>query len=299
MVGDLPEKPVTCMGLQFRNPIGLAAGMDKNGACVDGFASLGFGFIEVGTVTPRSQPGNPKPRLFRLPQHEAIINRMGFNNHGVEELLQNVAHVHFQGPLGINIGKNFDTPLEEAAEDYRACLEAVYSRADYIAVNISSPNTKNLRELQKGDAFGSLLKEVAETRTRLAEEQGVRKPIAVKIAPDMDEDQIRFMADALVEAGMDAVIATNTTLDHSVVQGHAYAEEAGGLSGAPVRERSTQVIRSLSGHLEGTLPIIGVGGIFTASDAKEKLDAGATLLQLYTGLIYQGPGVVSEILKGI
>lgn len=299
MVGDVPDRPVECMGLTFRNPIGLAAGMDKNGACVDGFASLGFGFVEVGTVTPRPQPGNPKPRLFRLPEHEAIINRMGFNNHGVEALLKNVAQVQFQGPLGINIGKNFDTPLENAASDYRACLEAVYARADYIAVNISSPNTKNLRELQKGDAFGTLLQEISTTRSRLSEEQGVRKPIAVKIAPDMDSDQIHFMADALVDAGMDAVIATNTTLDRAAVSGHPLAEEAGGLSGAPVRERSTEVIHALSSHLGDQMPIIGVGGIFTASDAREKLDAGATLLQIYTGLIYQGPRVVAEILEGM
>ena len=299
MVGDVPEKPVECMGLSFRNPIGLAAGMDKNGACVDGFASLGFGFVEVGTVTPRPQPGNPKPRLFRLPEHEAIINRMGFNNHGVAELLENVASVQFKGPLGINIGKNFDTPLEDAAADYRICMEAVYSRADYIAVNISSPNTKNLRDLQKGEAFGSLLSEIADTRSRLTDEQGIRKPIAVKIAPDMDADQVRAMADALLEAGMDAVIATNTTLDRSRVKGHPHAEEAGGLSGAPVRESSTRVISLLNEHLSGSMPIIGVGGIFTPADAKEKLDAGATLLQMYTGLIYQGPRAVADILKGI
>ena len=298
MAGEVPDKPVNVMGLTFRNPIGLAAGMDKNAACVDGFASLGFGFLEVGTVTPRPQPGNPKPRLFRLVEHEGIINRMGFNNQGIDALLSNLEKVTFQGPIGINIGKNFDTPIENASADYLIGLEKAYQRADYIAVNISSPNTKNLRELQKGDAFSGLLNQLAEKRRELEDTFGSRTPIAVKIAPDMEDDQLQSIVEALVSSGMDAVIATNTTLDRSAVEGHPHAHEAGGLSGAPVREKSTAMIHQLSGLLKGEMPIIGVGGISTADHAKEKLDAGASLLQVYSGLIYQGPGLVAELVQG-
>lgn len=299
LAGPVPEKPVEAMGLRFANPVGLAAGMDKDGRCVNGFGSLGFGFLELGTVTPRPQPGNPKPRLFRLPEHEGIINRMGFNNQGVDALLNRLDQVSYPGVIGINIGKNFDTPMERAEADYIQGLRKVYTRADYVAVNISSPNTSNLRELQKGGALTSLLRALNRTRARLEKEHGRRTPIAVKIAPDMDEAQLDFIADALTAADMDAVIATNTTLDRSVVEGHPAAGEAGGLSGAPVRARSTGVIRGLSKRLGGKLPIIGVGGVFSAADAREKLDAGATLVQVYTGLIYRGPRLISDIVRGV
>lgn len=299
MAGEVPEKPVEVMGLRFANPVGLAAGMDKNGVCVDGFGSLGFGFLELGTVTPRPQPGNPKPRLFRLPEAEGIINRMGFNNQGVNALLENLNQAHYRGIVGINIGKNFDTPIERAEADYVLGLRAVYARADYVAVNISSPNTSNLRELQKGDAFTGLLRSLANTRRDLQKETGTYTPMAVKIAPDLNEAGLDFIAGALVESGMDAVIATNTTLDRSRVAGQPHAEEAGGLSGAPVRERSTEVVRGLANRLQGRLPIIGVGGIFSAEDAKEKLDAGAALVQVYSGLIYRGPGLIGDIVRGL
>lgn len=299
LVGPVPERPVEVMGLRFANPIGLAAGMDKNGSCVDGFGSLGFGFLELGTVTPRPQPGNPKPRLFRLPEHQAVINRMGFNNAGVDALLQNLTDIHYTGILGINIGKNFDTPIERAGEDYVRCLRAVYTRADYITLNISSPNTSNLRELQKGDAFTGLLRDVAQARTDLEQETGLRKPLAIKIAPDVESAQLDAICEALLAHGMDAVIATNTTLDRRAVAGHPLAGETGGLSGVPVRALATAVIRSLSERLQGRIPIIGVGGIFTAADAREKLDAGASLLQVYTGLIYQGPTLVRDLLRGL
>jgi dihydroorotate dehydrogenase len=299
LAGPVPDKPVEVMGLTFRNPVGLAAGMDKNGECIDGFGSLGFGFLELGTVTPRPQPGNPKPRLFRLPEYEAIINRMGFNNHGVEALLANLDKASYDGHIGINVGKNFDTPIEAAAGDYVTCIQAVYSKADYITVNISSPNTTNLRELQKGDAFMELLKAVQAAKRALREETGKNTPIAVKIAPDVDEAQLDFIADALLRVKMDAVIATNTTLDRSEVEGHPRANEPGGLSGAPVRSRSTEVVFGLSRRLEGKIPIIGVGGIFSAADAREKLDAGASLVQVYTGLIYKGPRLVREIVEGL
>ncbi|MGA0368183.1 MAG: quinone-dependent dihydroorotate dehydrogenase [Kiritimatiellia bacterium] len=295
LAGAVPEKPVEVMGLRFANPVGLAAGMDKDGTCIDGFASLGFGFLELGTVTPLPQPGNPKPRLFRLPEHCGIINRMGFNTGGVNALLENLSHAHYRGIVGINIGKNFNTPIERAQADYVLGLRAVYQRADYVTVNISSPNTSNLRELQKGDAFTALLKSVADTREALKAETGKHTPIAVKIAPDLDEAQLDFIVEALLQYGMDAVIATNTTLDRSAVAGHPRAEEAGGLSGAPLRERSTAIIAGLAERLDGRLPIIGVGGIFSAADAREKLDAGASLIQIYSGLIYRGPRLVSEI----
>lgn len=298
MAGQVPEKPVTVMGLHFRNPIGLAAGMDKNAACVDGFASLGFGFLEVGTVTPRPQPGNPKPRLFRLVEHEGIINRMGFNNDGVDALLSNLESVSFKGPLGINIGKNATTPIEQATRDYLICLEKVYERADYIAVNISSPNTTNLRELQKGNALSGLLRDLRDKRSELKDATGTYTPIAVKIAPDMEPDLLKTVVDTLMEFDMDAVIATNTTLDRSNVKGHKHAEETGGLSGVPLRERSTEIIHILAEHLQGSLPIIGAGGILSAGDALEKLRAGASLLQIYSGLIYRGPGLVAELVEG-
>jgi len=299
MAGTVPDKPVELMGLRFANPVGLAAGMDKDGTCIDGLASLGFGFLELGTVTPLPQPGNPKPRLFRLPEHEGIINRMGFNNGGVNGLLDNLSHAQYRGILGINIGKNFNTPIERAQADYVLCLRAVYQRADYVTVNISSPNTSNLRELQKGNAFTDLLRSISDTRAALQKETGSYTPIAVKIAPDLEEAQLDFIVEALLESGMDAVIATNTTLDREAVAGHPQAKETGGLSGAPVRKRSTEIIRGLSNRLDGRMPIIGVGGIFSADDAREKLDAGASLLQVYSGLIYRGPGLVGEIIRGL
>jgi dihydroorotate dehydrogenase len=295
----LPGRSVECMGLRFPNPVGLAAGLDKNAAHVDGLASFGFGFLEVGTVTPRPQPGNPRPRLFRLPAARGIINRMGFNNGGVDGLLANAAAVRYRGILGINIGKNFDTPIERAADDYLACLRKVHARADYVTVNISSPNTKNLRSLQEGDALLALLRALKEEQTALAATHGRRVPLAVKIAPDLDESQLDAIADVLVSTGMDAVIATNTTLSRDGVAGLPHGNEAGGLSGAPVREKSTAVVRGLAKRLGGRLPIIAAGGILSGADAREKIDAGATLVQVYSGLIYRGPALVGEAIRAL
>lgn len=295
----LPGRTVECMGLTFPNPVGLAAGLDKNAAHVDGLASFGFGFLEVGTVTPRPQPGNPRPRLFRLPAARGIINRMGFNNGGVDGLLANAAAVRYRGILGINIGKNFDTPIERAADDYLACLRKVHARADYVTVNISSPNTKNLRSLQEGDALLALLRALKDEQTALAATHGRRVPLAVKIAPDLDESQLDAIADVLVSTGMDAVIATNTTLSRDGVAGLPHGDEAGGLSGAPVREKSTAVVRGLAKRLGGRLPIIAAGGILSGVDAREKIDAGATLVQIYSGLIYRGPALVNEAIRAL
>ena len=294
--------PVTLMGLSFPNPVGLAAGLDKNGEYIDALASLGFGFIEIGTVTPRPQPGNPKPRMFRITEKQAIINRMGFNNHGVDQLLANVAKSKFArsgGILGINIGKNFDTPIEKAADDYLICLDRVYTAASYVAINISSPNTKNLRELQKDDALDALLGQLKAEQTRLADKHGRYVPLVLKIAPDLEDEQIRSIADLLRQHRMDGVIATNTTLSRAEVEGLPNANEAGGLSGAPVFERSTAVLKKLAGHLKGEVPIIGVGGIMQGADAVAKLDAGASLVQLYTGFIYRGPDLVGEVARTI
>ena len=294
--------PVELMGLTFPNPVGLAAGLDKNGEHIDALASLGFGFIEIGTVTPRPQPGNPKPRMFRITEKQAIINRMGFNNHGVDQLLANVAKSKFAqagGILGINIGKNFDTPIEKAVDDYLICLDRVYTAASYVAINISSPNTKNLRELQKDDALDALLGQLKAEQTRLAEKHGKYVPLVLKIAPDLEDEQIRSIADLLRQHRMDGVIATNTTLSRAEVEGLPNANEAGGLSGAPVFERSTAVLKKLSGHLKGEVPIIGVGGIMQGADAVAKLDAGASLVQLYSGFIYRGPDLVSEVAQAI
>jgi dihydroorotate dehydrogenase len=295
----LPGRAVDCMGLRFPNPVGLAAGLDKNAAHVDGLASFGFGFLEVGTVTPRPQPGNPRPRLFRVPEARGIINRMGFNNGGVDKLLANAAAVRYRGILGINIGKNFDTPIERAADDYLACLRKVYARADYVTVNISSPNTKNLRSLQEGDALLALLRALKDEQIALAAKHGKRVPLAVKIAPDLDESQLDAIADVLVSTGMDAVIATNTTLARDGVAGLQHGDEAGGLSGAPVREKSTAVVRGLAKRLDGRLPIIAAGGILSGADAREKIDAGATLVQVYSGLIYRGPALVGEAIRAL
>lgn len=299
---SLLPKPVQCepkevMGLTFPNPVGLAAGLDKNGAVIDGLAALGFGFLEIGTITPRAQPGNPKPRLFRLNEAEAIINRFGFNNLGVDNLIQNVETVKYRGILGINIGKNFDTPNESAVDDYLVCMRKVYAHASYITVNISSPNTKHLRQLQEKDALDALLAILKAEQQVLAGKHGKYVPIALKIAPDLDKSQVVEIADLLKAHQFDGVIATNTTLARDAVVGLPNADEAGGLSGAPVREKSTLVISQLSKQLAGELPIIGVGGISNGADAAEKIAAGASLVQIYSGLIYRGPSLVRDICK--
>lgn len=282
------------MGLTFPNPIGLAAGLDKNGTCINGLAALGFGFIEIGTVTPRPQPGNPKPRLFRLPEAQAIINRMGFNNNGVDALIDNVKQAKFKGILGINIGKNADTPIEKAADDYLICLRKVYTHASYVTVNISSPNTKNLRQLQGGDELDALLSQLKAEQGRLAKLHEKYVPIALKIAPDLDSGQIKQIAELLIRHRIDGVIATNTTLSREGVESLPHSNEAGGLSGKPVREKSTLVIRQLAAELKGALPIIGVGGILKGEDALDKMQAGASLVQFYSGMIYRGWDLVAE-----
>jgi dihydroorotate dehydrogenase len=289
---------VEAMGLSFPNPVGLAAGLDKNGDHIDALARLGFGFLEIGTITPRPQPGNPRPRLFRIPEAQGIINRMGFNNDGVDKLLENVHNADFPsrgGILGINIGKNATTPIEKAADDYLECLTKVYPVASYVAVNISSPNTRNLRELQKDDALDDLLAQLKARQEVLAQRHGRYVPMALKIAPDLDDAQITAIADALRRHRMDGVIATNTTLSRDGVEGLANADEAGGLSGAPVFRKSTDVLRKLAAALAGELPIIGVGGIMGGEDAAEKINAGAALVQFYSGFIYRGPDLVSEV----
>lgn len=295
----LPPSPVTVMGIAFPNRVGLAAGLDKNAAHLAGLAALGFGFLEAGTVTPRAQAGNPKPRMFRLPQSEALINRLGFNNDGVARFVDNVARSRYAGVLGVNIGRNFDTPNERAADDYVACLRAVHARASYVAVNVSSPNTAGLRDLQGADALSALLARLKAEQAALAERHGRRVPLAVKIAPDLHPAAIREIARLLVHHAIDGVIATNTTVARDVVTLDAQAAEAGGLSGRPLREKATAVIRLLAKELDGALPIIGVGGIFSGADAREKIDAGATLVQLYTGLIYRGPALVAECVKAL
>ncbi len=288
------SNPRTVMGLNFPNPVGLAAGLDKNGNYIDALAALGFGFIEIGTVTPRPQPGNPKPRLFRLPEAQAIINRMGFNNLGVDALLENVKCARYKGILGINIGKNFDTPIAHAAEDYLIGLRKVYQHASYVAINISSPNTKNLRQLQGGDELDALLSQLKTEQEKLAERHGKYVPLALKIAPDLDSEQIQQIATLLMRHRIDGVIATNTTLSRTGVENLPHHNETGGLSGAPVKEKSTEVIRQLAAALQGALPIIGVGGILSGADAVEKMQAGAALVQLYSGLIYRGTDLVAE-----
>lgn len=291
--------PRQVMGLTFPNAVGLAAGLDKNAAVIDGMATLGFGFIEVGTVTPRPQPGNPKPRLFRVKQAQAIINRFGFNNLGVDHLVENVRSAKYKGVLGINIGKNFDTPNERAVDDYLHCMQKVYAHASYITVNISSPNTKNLRALQEKDALSALLASLKFEQTKLTQQHGQYVPLTLKIAPDLTPEQVAEIADLLMQHQIDGVIATNTTLSRDAVQGMAHAEETGGLSGAPVKQASTKVIQQLSQRLQGALPIIGVGGILSGADAVEKIAAGASLVQLYSGLIYQGPTLVKDVCKSL
>ncbi|MDG1731556.1 MAG: quinone-dependent dihydroorotate dehydrogenase [Thalassotalea sp.] len=296
---QVKNKPVEVMGITFPNPVGLAAGLDKNGECINGFAAMGFGFVEVGTVTPRPQPGNPKPRIFRLPQANAIINRMGFNNHGVDYLVNQVKKANFKGVLGINIGKNKDTSEENAKDDYIHCMRKVYEHASYIAVNISSPNTPGLRALQYGDALNELLSALKTEQKALAEKHGKYVPVAVKIAPDSTEEEIAGIAECLLANEIDAVIATNTTLSREGVESLEHGAEMGGLSGLPVQEKSTTVIKLLSAALQGKMPIIGVGGINSAASAKEKLDAGASLVQVYTGFIYEGPKLIKNIVDSI
>ena len=289
--------PQILCGIEFPNPVGLAAGLDKDGKHIDALAALGFGFLEIGTVTPRPQPGNPKPRMFRLPEAQGIINRMGFNNDGVDACVTRVRHSKFWqngGVLGMNIGKNASTPIEEASRDYVLAMEAVYEIATYITVNISSPNTQNLRALQGEEMLRELLGSLDEARKRLSDRYGVRKPLILKIAPDLDHGDINLIADLLLEFGIDAVIATNTTISRDAVKGMEYGEEAGGLSGAPVRHASNIVIKALKARLGNQLPIIGVGGIMSGADAREKIMAGASLVQLYSGLIYRGPDLVNE-----
>ncbi|MEP7061498.1 MAG: quinone-dependent dihydroorotate dehydrogenase [Betaproteobacteria bacterium] len=286
--------PVTAMGVDFPNRVGLAAGLDKNAAHLAGLATLGFGFIEVGTVTPRPQSGNARPRMWRLAAADALVNRLGFNNDGVDALVANVTRAGYRGVLGINIGRNFDTPNASAADDYVKCLDAVYAHAHYVTVNISSPNTSGLRELQADAALDALLATLAGARQRLAQRHGRRVPLAVKIAPDLDDAAIQRVAGALVAHDIDAVVATNTTIARATVAGLAHADEAGGLSGRPLFEPSNHVIRTLARALDGALPIIGVGGILSGDDARAKIDAGATLVQLYTGLVYRGPRLVGE-----
>jgi len=294
--------PHTLCGIQFPNPVGLAAGLDKDGKHIDSLAALGFGFLEIGTVTPRAQAGNPKPRMFRLPEAEGIINRMGFNNDGVEACVARVRKSKFWqngGVLGLNIGKNASTPIDQASQDYVIAMTAVYEIASYITVNISSPNTKHLRSLQSEEMLRSLLHDLSEERKKLSDQYGVHKPLFLKIAPDLDQEDIHLIADLLVEFGIDAVIATNTTISREAVKGMQHGGEAGGLSGAPVRAASDQVIRTLKSRLGNTLPIIGVGGILSGADAREKVMAGASLIQLYSGLIYRGPELVNECAKAL
>ena len=294
--------PVTVAGLRFPNRVGLAAGLDKNARCIDGLGAMGFGFVEVGTVTPKAQPGNPKPRMFRLPEANALINRLGFNNGGLDAFVANVQKASFrqQGRiLGLNIGKNAATPIEQATDDYLTCLEGVYPHADYVTVNISSPNTKNLRALQSDAALDGLLGALAERRETLAQAHQRRVPLFVKIAPDLDEAQVAVIAATLQRHGMDGVVATNTTLSRDAVQGQAHAQEAGGLSGAPVLAMSNRVIAQLRAALGTAFPIIGVGGVMSAADAVSKIEAGADLVQIYTGLIYQGPALVTQAANSI
>ena len=294
------EDPVTIAGLQFPNRVGMAAGLDKNARCIDGLGAMGFGFVEVGTVTPLAQPGNPRPRMFRLPQAHALINRLGFNNEGLDAFLANVQRATFRRTggtpmlLGLNIGKNAATPIERANDDYLIGLAGVYPHADYVTINISSPNTKNLRALQSDEALDALLGAIAAKRESLAQQHGRRVPVFVKIAPDLDENQVKVIAATLQRHGMDGVIATNTTLSRDAVQGLQHADETGGLSGSPVLEASNRVIRQLRATLGAGYPIIGVGGILSASDAVSKMEAGADLVQIYTGLIYRGPELVKE-----
>ncbi|WP_330924608.1 quinone-dependent dihydroorotate dehydrogenase [Candidatus Sororendozoicomonas aggregata] len=299
MAVSVPSRPRKIMGLTFDNPVGLAAGLDKNADCIDGLGQLGFGFVELGTVTPRPQPGNPKPRMFRIVEKEAIINRMGFNNLGIDHLVANVRKRRYRGVVGINIGKNVNTPIENAVDDYLACMKKVYPYAGYIAVNLSSPNTPGLRKLQFGDALKQLLDAIKQAQSGLTSEYGKKVPLAVKIAPDMTDEEIAAIAKELVAQEIEGVIATNTTLSRETVKGFKHADEQGGLSGAPLARRSTEVIKILAGELSGRLPVIGVGGIDSAEAAVAKIKAGASLLQVYSGLIYKGPRLIKDVAEAV
>lgn len=294
-----PELPVNVMGLSFKSPVGLAAGLDKNGDYIDGLAALGFGFVEVGTVTPRPQPGNPLPRLFRLPERQAIINRMGFNNKGIDYMCQRIEASRYSGILGINIGKNFDTPVENALDDYLICMKKAYRLASYIVVNISSPNTPGLRSLQFGDSLARLLDGLKNEQEKQASHCLRRVPLVVKIAPDMTQDEVDTFAKQVLDSGIEGVVATNTTMSREGVESYPVSKEAGGLSGTPVFEASNQVLAWLAPRLEGKVPIIGVGGIMSPQDALRKFELGASLVQLYTGFIYQGPALIWQIVKAL
>ena len=293
------QRPVQVMGLTFPNSVGLAAGLDKDADCIDAFGAMGFGHIEVGTVTPVAQPGNAAPRIFRVLEGEGIINRMGFNNHGVDNLIENVKNSNFKGVIGINIGKNINTPVEEGKEDYLICMDKVYQHAGYIAVNISSPNTPGLRSLQYGKALDELLEALKIRQQALAKKHDKYVPIALKVAPDLSDEEIESIATSVLKYKIDGLIATNTTLDREIIKGMSHAAEAGGLSGRPVQSKSTKVIAKFASHLKGEIPIIGVGGIDSVIAAKEKIDAGASLVQIYSGFIYQGPALVKNIVNNI
>ncbi|NID03917.1 quinone-dependent dihydroorotate dehydrogenase [Luteibacter jiangsuensis] len=293
------DLPTTVFGIEFPNPVGLAAGLDKNGEHLDGLAALGFGFVEIGTVTPRPQAGNEKPRMFRLPAHEAVINRLGFNNGGIDALVRNVEKATFRGVLGINIGKNKDTPNERAIDDYLLCLERAYPLASYITVNISSPNTQGLRDLQEEETLRRFIGELREAQERHAGRHGKRKPMLLKIAPDLTDAELDAIAEVLLASGIDGVICTNTTIDRTAVAGDPNAHQAGGLSGRPLFAKSTAVLRGMRARLAGRLPIIGVGGILDGDSAAEKMEAGAALVQVYSGLIYRGPKLIAEAVAEI
>ncbi len=291
--------PVEAFGLRFDNPVGLAAGLDKNGAHIDALAALGFGFVEVGTTTPRPQPGNPKPRMFRLPEADAVINRLGFNNGGVDALVRNAERAKFAGVLGINIGRNKDTPNERAVDDYLFCLERVYARASYVTINISSPNTQGLRDLQEEETLKRFIGALRDAQERLASKHGRRKPMLLKIAPDLAEAELDAIAEVLLASGIDGLICTNTTIDRAPVAGFKHAHESGGLSGRPLFEKSTAVLRGMAKRLGGRIPIVGVGGIVEGKQAAAKIDAGATLVQFYTGMVYRGPALIGACVDAI
>ncbi|GAB2675648.1 quinone-dependent dihydroorotate dehydrogenase [Aliiglaciecola aliphaticivorans] len=296
---SVADHPVQCLGLTFKNPVGLAAGLDKNGECIDAFSAMGFGFIEVGTVTPLAQPGNDKPRMFRLPDAKALINRMGFNNKGVDYLVEQVKQSQYDGILGINIGKNKLTEEQNALDDYLICLKKVYAYADYVTVNISSPNTPGLRSLQYGEALEHLLLGLKTEQTQLAQIHGKYVPLVVKIAPDLTDEEVKDIAESLVKTKIDGVIATNTTLDRSAVDGLRYAKEAGGLSGEVLTDKSLHITKKLAQYLDGAMPIIGVGGIHSSATANDRIEAGASLVQIYSSFIYQGPSLIKQIVKGL
>ncbi|WWO95399.1 MAG: quinone-dependent dihydroorotate dehydrogenase [Candidatus Dasytiphilus stammeri] len=296
---NIISKPVNCMGINFKNPLGLAAGLDKNGEFINSLALIGFGYLEIGTVTPKAQFGNPKPRLFRIQKAEAFINRMGFNNQGVDKLIENLKQSQFKGILGINISKNQETPIELSKEDFLICMKKIYPYASYIAINLSSPNTPNLRILQYGEILEDLLKTLKTEQQFLTQKYNKYIPLIIKISPDLSEIEVIKIADTLIRYNIDGIIATNTTLDHTLIKGLKYCEEIGGLSGLPLQYRSTNIIKLLTKELRGRIPIIGVGGINNIISAREKLAAGATLLQIYSGLIYKGPSLLKEILMNI